>query len=199
MGALAITVPAGAPPDDEVVRRMLRAAPHRGSAVQIDAVGRAALGVANDPEQEDAWLARADGRIAAFAGILDNVEDLRVELGPGLLEGANPAAVLLAAFAAWGDSAPSRFRGVFSGAVADEEGVYCFRDHLGFKPFFYREDARGFFGATEAKQVVAGAGISREPDLDGIQGILFGGPRHLGIRGVERFPSSSTGRIDRSG
>jgi asparagine synthase (glutamine-hydrolysing) len=202
MGAVAITAPAEALPASETVRRMLLAAPHRGNEIQIDVVGRAAFGVANDPELRDAWLARANGRIAAFAGMLDNLHDLTVDLGriSGTpLANANPADIVLAAFAAWGEGAPSHFRGVFSGAVADEERVWCFRDHLGFKPFFYREDTRGFFAATEAKQVVAGAGISREPDLEGIQGILFGGPRHLGIRGVERFPSSSTGTVDRSG
>jgi asparagine synthase (glutamine-hydrolysing) len=202
MGALAISAPAGAAPASETVQRMLLAAPHRGGELRIDTVGRAAFGVSNDPELRDAWLGRANGRIAAFAGSLDNLSDLAVELGRGSrrpLDDANPAEVVLAAFAAWGDSAPAHFRGVFSGAVADDERVWCFRDHLGFKPFFYREDARGFFAATEAKQVVAGAGIPREPDLDGIQGILFGGPRKLGIRGVERFPSSSTGSVDRSG
>lgn len=202
MGALAITAPAGSPPDLEAVRRMLRASPHRGAALQIDTTGRAAFGVSNDPEHTDAWLARDNRRIAIFAGMLDNLRDLTLELGRTLrasLEDANPADVVLAAFAAWGDSAPARFRGVFSGALADEDQVWCFRDQLGFKPFFYREDARGFFAATEAKQVVAGAGISREPDLEGIQGILFGGPRNLGIRGVERFPSSSTGTVDRAG
>jgi asparagine synthase (glutamine-hydrolysing) len=202
MGALAITASAGAPPKSEAVRRMLLAAPHRGGELQIDVVGGAAFGVANDPDHRDAWLARANGRIAAFAGMLDNLQDLTIELGRASrppLEDPTPADVVLAAFAAWGDSAPSHFRGVFSGAVADDEQVCCFRDHLGFKPFFYREDAHGFFAATEAKQVVAGAGIPREPDLEGIQGILFGGPRHLGIRGVERFPSSSTGTLDRFG
>ena len=201
MGSLAVVLPRSDPPDPEVVRRMLETVPHRGTEFDVRVCGNAVLGVSNESDFRDAWLASANGATAAFAGTLDNRVELNAELermGAEITDG-NPAGTVLAAFQAWGDTAPNRFRGIFTGAVADGSTLRCFRDHIGLRPLFFREDARAFFAATEAKQVIAGAGISREPDLEGLAGILFGGRRMNALKGVERFPSSSVGSINGNG
>ena len=201
MGSFAIHVPRDARPDAETVRRMLRAAPHRGGDLHVELSGRAAVGVSTGDGLADVSLARDNGRVAAFAGMLDNLDDLIAQLESSRVAppAREPASVLLAAFRAWSEGAAAHLRGVFTAAIADGETVWIARDHLGFRPLYYREDAQGFFAATEAKQVIAGANISREPDLDGIHGVLFGGGRNIGVRGVERFPSSSSGLVDREG
>jgi len=43
--------------------------------------------------------------------------------------------------------------------VTDGRTLWCSRDHLGFQTSFYRDDPEALVVATEAKQVVAGAGI----------------------------------------
>ena len=71
--------------------------------------------------------------------------------------------------------------------------AYAFRDHLGYGLLFYRYDGDGFYAATEAKQVVAGAGIRREPDLDVVEGIFFNSfddETPCALRGVQRLPKA---------
>ena len=78
----------------------------------------------------------------------------------------------------------------------------AFRDHLGFGPVFYRRDARGVYVASEAKQIVAGAGIAEEPDLDVCEEIYFrtyDENTPSALRGVERLPKASVLLADGSG
>ncbi len=104
---------------------------------------------------------------------------------------SDPAALIAAGHRIYGDALPGRMRGVFTGAVTDGEHLRCFRDHLGYGSLFYRCDGGNFYAATEVKQVVAGAGIPREPDLDVVERILFGSvddEMPCALRGVRRLP-----------
>lgn len=200
MGSIAIRLANEEPAQKEAIQRMLAAAPHRGRHIQIEALGRVALGVSNDGEIQRAWLFKAVNRCVAFSGALDNLDELREELersGVQVPE-TSPAGIVAAAFARWGDDAPTRLRGVFVGAISDGTTLRVFRDHVGFQPLFYRYDAHGFTASNEAKQVIAGAGIPREPDLEGLEGILFGGSgrRKVALKGVERFPSGSIALVE---
>jgi asparagine synthase (glutamine-hydrolysing) len=82
---------------------------------------------------------------------------------------------------------------VFAGIVTDGSRAYAFRDHIGYGLLFYRHGRDGFYAATEAKQVVAGAGIPREPDLDVVESIFFNSFDHdtpCALRGVRRLPQA---------
>jgi asparagine synthase (glutamine-hydrolysing) len=201
MGSLVAVLHHTSRPDAEVATTMLRAAPHRGPELDVRVCGRAVLGVSNDPEFRDSCIAAHNGLTLAFAGVLDNRAELDAELRRAgvTVRGDNAANTALAALRTWGETAPNRFRGMFTGAVTDGAGLRCFRDHLGFRPLFYRNDARAFFAATEAKQVIAGAGIRREPDMDGLAAILVAGKRTNALLGLERFPSSSVASVNGDG
>ena len=195
MGAVAVLLSRAGPPEPATVRRMLDAAPHRGDDQVLERLGRVVLGVCNDTGWTTATLARADGRVAGLCGALDNDEALREELRR---EGARPpadrtpAATLLAAHRCWGQEAAHRLRGSFAGVLTDGREVLCFRDQFGARPLFRHDGPGGFFAATEVKQVLAGAGIPREPDLDHLHGLLFGGlDRSTAYRGVERIPKAT--------
>jgi len=195
MGSLTLALSRTADPDPRVVERMLDAAPHRGRERATLTVGRCSLGVSWAAGLRDASVASDGERAAAFCGRLDNAGDVAKELADlGIAVGDDgPAALVLAAFAAFGDAAPERLRGVYAVAVTDGYGVWCFRDHLGFRSLFFRDDARAFVAASEAKQVVAGAGVSREPDLDVLQAIFFGvydDETPAALRGVSRLRKS---------
>lgn len=175
---------------------MIAAAPHRGRRGATLVHGRCALSCSNPADMADAVIGQFDGIAAAFVGTLDNVEDVAADIRrEGIhIPDNSVGTVVAASFRAYGEEMPARFRGVFAGAVTDGERVYCFRDHIGYRPLFYRSDARGFVGATEAKQVVAGAQIPREPDLDVVEKIFF---RDLdddtpcALKGVRRLPKST--------
>ena len=49
MGSLAVVVPFSAPPDPQAAQRMLAAAPHRGTDLDVRVCGNAVLGVSSTP------------------------------------------------------------------------------------------------------------------------------------------------------
>jgi asparagine synthase (glutamine-hydrolysing) len=161
--------------DDLRVREMLAAAPHRGAEYRVRICGSCVLGVSNKNDFIDSTLSRQGELVAAFSGKLDNAADLHKLLTE---RGQRPASadvadVVVSAFRVFGPDAPNRMRGVFAGIVSDGRQMWCFRDHLGFKSLYYRDEARAFFVATEAKQIIVGAGLRREPNLAAIDHLLF--------------------------
>jgi asparagine synthase (glutamine-hydrolysing) len=189
MGSLAVALlPRAA--DGETARRMLRAAPHRGTELEVRTHGRLALGVASSDERPDASIASRGETLAALVGDLDNREDVdRALVRAGFEPGRNgPASTVLAAFRAWGDAAPARFRGAFAGVVSDGDEVRLFRDQLGLRTLYSSQGPEGFFAATEPKQVVAGAGRTRRADADALADVFFCrlDTRATAVSGVER-------------
>lgn len=178
---------------------MLAAAPHRGDHRQVSTLGACAMGIATD-DHGDAVLGSSGDLSVALAGSLDNLATLRSEVGvdPALADESAIPAVLAALYRRDGAAMPSNLRGVFAGACTDGREVLVFRDHIGHAPLFYRSDPSGFYAATEAKQVIAGAGIPREPDLDVIIRMLFrdmDDDTPAALRGVQRLPKSTALRV----
>ena len=174
MGSLALTLSSGAPVDVGSVRRMLEAAPHRGTDIEIAAHGGCALGVGNIDGEVDAWIAGDQGLSAVFTGRLDNMADLAsMFLSTEERAGVTPASLIAAIFRELRDRTPSVLRGFFAGAVTDGRRVWCFRDHMAFGGLFFRQGPHAFHAASEAKQVVAGSGISMEPDVDVVEDIFY--------------------------
>ncbi len=186
MGSIAV-IRSAREPAAHAVERTLRAAPHRGEEREVLVSGSVGLGVSNDPGRPDAWAAAQNGQAAVVTGSLDDLPEL-----PGGESG--PAEAVLAAFDARGREAPARFRGVFAGAWTDGTELVVFRDHLGLAPLFQHEDRDCFVAATEGKQVAAGAGIEREPDVESVEAMFFGrfDARRTMLRGVDRVPRAST-------
>jgi asparagine synthase (glutamine-hydrolysing) len=190
VGSLAVFRSVQGPAERTALERALRAAPHRGDQHQVLVSGSVGLGVSNDPSRPDAWATARNGKAAVVTGSLDDLAEL-----PG--SGQEPAEMVLAAFDVWGRQAPARLRGVFAGAWTDGKELVVFRDHLGLAPLFHREDRDCFVAATEGKQVAAGAGIEREPDVESVEAMFFGrfDARRTMLRGVDRFPRASAATV----
>ena len=186
--------------DPAVIETMLAASPHRGGRTRSLTVGRVALGVSDDPDLSDAGLMSDGGVGVAFAGSIDNVEELASHAG---LADRSPtpntaAEVLLRTFLRSGEDLPTLLRGSYAIAVTDGTTLWTFRDHLGMGTIFYRDDPAAFYVASEAKQVVAGAGIPAEPDLDVLEAIFYSDyddDTPSALRGVHRLPKSVLLRI----
>ena len=195
MGSLAAVLARVTSPDPGVVTRMLRAAPHRGSEFSTAKLGRVALGVSSGDEVCPGSLCVNNDLAVAFSGMLDNEEQLRTELESG---GAStvlttPAEVVARLFRLVGTKVPERLRGIYNVVVTDGNTLWAFGDHVGFRPLFFRAGPEGVFVATEAKQIVAGAGIPYEPDLEALGLVFYGkldGTR-TALRGVEKVPRHS--------
>lgn len=195
MGAIAAHIAGSAEPSKRVVEAMSAAVPHRGERVEALVHGRCALACTDGDGHEDSELAVVHGVAAAFSGTLDNAAEVERDLVRRRLvaPGSSPATLIAAGFRAYGEDVPNQLRGVFAGIVTDGTHAYAFRDQLGYGLLFYRHDGRGFFAATEAKQVIAGAGIAREPDLDVVERIFFNtydDDTPCALRGVRRLPKA---------
>ena len=205
MGSLAARLSRAGPAEPDRVRQMLDAAPHRGGRQQVREHGAVALGVSQDDEAADGSISTGNGLVAAFSGRLDNAADLRQQLAAHgrAAAGETPADVVEEAFRVWGEGAPARLRGQFAAAVTDGERLWSFRDQVGFRAMYYREDGGAVHLASEAKQVLAGAGITREPDLDAVERIFYGqgggADADCAVKGVKRMSAATVLSHDRGG
>lgn len=175
--------------DGAAVERMLAAAPHRGERASVAIVGRCALGVADREGRDEGTVSVDDGLGVAFAGSLDNLEDIaRLGRSNGRSE-RTPASVVLAAWRTLGEALPDRLRGAFACVVTDGSKAWAFRDHIGLDTLFYREDRECVYLASEAKQVLRGAGVPRAPDVGAVEAAFYGDLNDqalCALRGVRR-------------
>ena len=192
MGSLlAVLSPEGREAPDAIAR-MAEASPHRGGPADTASIGRATVAATSRPDSPDGWVAVGPDLAVAVSGVLDNRAELHEAWfpdGPG-----DPAHVVAAGIRREGvEAAARRMRGVFGVAVTDGRKLWAFRDHVGFHPLVYRQDAGGLFVGAEPKGVVAGAGVERKPDFDALSRLFFGAPEDMAsaIAGVTRLPSAT--------
>jgi asparagine synthase (glutamine-hydrolysing) len=161
--------------------------------------------VSSRDDREDAWISAQRGLVAAITGTLDNRDDLvrDLERAGNAEPGTSVADVLAASWRTWGTATPGRLRGQFAAAVTDGEQLWVFRDQVGFRSLYYRNDDDEFHVASEAKQVLAGAGLPREPDLEAVERIFYGsggGPdAPAALKGVKRLAAATVVATDRAG
>jgi asparagine synthase (glutamine-hydrolysing) len=114
-----------------VVQRMAGAAPHRCLG-EARSWSEGAVALASD-------LFASDPTAIAFDGRLDNrdeiADDLRLDRA---VTHQRDAALVLAAYEAWGEDCARRLLGDFAFAVWDgrRRTVFCARDVMGVKPFY---------------------------------------------------------------
>lgn len=99
-----------------------------------------------------------EGCTVVYNGEIYNFRELRTDL-EGLghrFVSESDTEVLLRAYLQWGQSCVTRFNGMFAFALWDagQNLLFCARDRLGIKPFFYVEDRTGFEFASEIKALL---------------------------------------------
>ena len=123
----------------------------------------------NTPESVNEWLPLADARgnclITADARI-DNRKELFKALDISAAEqaGMGDSALLVRAYQKWGAELVQHIYGAFAFAIWDGEKrqLFCARDHMGCKPFFYAYDGQRFVFATEVRGITAIPGMRLE-------------------------------------
>jgi asparagine synthetase B (glutamine-hydrolysing) len=186
---------------------MLQVVPHRGQDQRTLTLGDATIGIVTHEDRVGASIDASDGFVAAVTGPIDNQHDVERELWRrGAPKGCSPARLLIELFRAFGLDSPRLLRGAFAAVITDGQQLVCFRDHVGHASLFFRQDARGVYVASEAKQVVAGSGLAKEPDLDVVEQFFYQNytdDSRCALRGVERVPKMTVlaferGRVRRS-
>jgi len=111
-------------------------------------------------------LVSHDGRfVIIFNGEIYNFQSLRKELlrRGVLFQTRSDTEVLVEAFRYWGDQCLSRLSGMFAFAIWDtvDQRLFCARDRVGEKPFYYAKIDGSFVFASELKALLLWPGFRR--------------------------------------
>ena len=111
--------------------------------------------------------------VITFNGEIFNYIELKKELQDYPFRSSSDTEVLLAAFSRWGKDCLHKLNGQFAFAVYDTEKreLFCARDHVGIKPFFYTGIRGAFAFASEIKALLA-FGAKAQPNDKIIQEYL---------------------------
>jgi hypothetical protein len=203
MSGFAVHLARRGSPDAAAVERALQAAPHRGASLSAAVHGASCLGLVRHDSSDEGDLAISHDLAVVVAGVIDNLTDLRGQLREHPPSNSpSPASVLASAWRAFGERTPSLLRGAYAAAVSDGRHVWCFRDQIGFGTLFMRDQPDGFWAASEPKQVVAGAGVRRDPDLAVLETLFYGRADDTtpsALRGVTRLPKASVAQASAEG
>ncbi len=175
----------GRPIETAVLDQMVGRLSHRGPDGRGCWVnGRVALGhvmLHSTPESryERQPLTDRTGHLAlTLDGRVDNRDELRVELASKglLLRDDTDAELVLAAYECWGETAPLHLIGDFAFAIWDErrQRLFCARDHIGIRPFYYYADDRRFLFASELASLLIHPAVPCEPN-EGMIGEFLAG------------------------
>lgn len=138
-----------------------------------------------------------DGRfVITFNGEIYNYLELKEELAKSYsFSTKTDTEVLLAAYAVWGKKCLDRLNGMYAFAIWDkkERALFCARDRLGIKPFFYHHAPDGtFYFASEIKGLGA-LGVLYVPNEAVIYDYLYHGfydhSDQTFFKGIECLPS----------
>lgn len=173
-----------ADPTEAVVRRMMDTMRHRGpdgDGVFRAENGRLYLGHRRlaiiDPEHGKQPMTTEDGQLTVvFNGIIYNYLELRRELitKGHPIRSYSDTEVLLYAYREWGEHCVDRFLGMFAFAIWDSrhKRLFCARDRIGIKPFYYASDGRRLVFGSEIKALLASGMVEARANPDGLKDYL---------------------------
>jgi asparagine synthase (glutamine-hydrolysing) len=149
----------------------------------------------------------ADGSLTiTFNGEIYNYKELKAELESNGHRFASDSdtEVLLTLYAERGASMVEALRGMFAFGLWDagRRQLLLARDPLGIKPLYYADDGWTLRFASQAKALLAGGAVSRDPDPAGIVGfhLLGSVPEPFTVwRGIRAVPAGATLLVDAAG
>jgi asparagine synthase (glutamine-hydrolysing) len=111
--------------------------------------------------------------VIVFNGEIYNYIELRAELikkGHPIISDSDTE-VLIYAYREWGDDCLKHLLGMFAFAIWDrkKKRLFCARDRIGIKPFYYFWDRKNFAFASEVKSILASNFVKAEPNPQGLQ------------------------------
>jgi asparagine synthase (glutamine-hydrolysing) len=197
----------GRPVELEALRRMATALSHRGTSCAWEGVApEACLGMIRDRAERGVQPALTRRAVGASALVLtaavrlDNRDAVRRALGDeaGPLE--TDAELILGAYERWGERCPEHLLGDFAFVVRDgrDGSLFCARDHIGARAFYYHDSDEHFVFGSEIKAVLAYGGIDATPDDEKIAdylGQIFADRERTFYKGVRRLAPGHTLRV----
>ncbi len=113
------------------------------------------------------------GNWIVLNGEIYNHLEIRSQLDHPWRSGSDTETVL-AAYTRWGPGCLEHLRGMFAFAIFDAEQhrLWCARDRLGIKPFYYYRDENAFLFASEVRALLASDMVPARIDRRGVGGYL---------------------------
>lgn len=172
--------------DQDLIRQMSELLVHRGpdgDGIHIDSmVGLAhrRLAIIDLSEEGRQPMTNEDETLwLVFNGEIYNYRELMEELisHGHRFQSKTDSEVILHAYEEWGRDCLQRFNGMWAFALWDsrEEELFCARDRLGIKPFYYAQTGDSFFFASEIKALRAHPEIGRHPNDEMVSAFLAWG------------------------
>lgn len=125
-----------------------------------------------------------------FNGEIYNHQELRSELQARgyAFTTRTDTEVLLQSYRQWGEECLTRLEGMYAFAIWDgaRSRLFCARDRLGIKPFYYTSHGGYFVFASEIKALLAFPGVQAVADDEAVLGFLAHGNCDYGERTVLR-------------
>jgi len=189
------------PVDREHVARMLEPIRHRGpddEGILLTAgvgLGHRRLSIIDMTAGGHQPMANPGGTAwITYNGEIYNYRELRRELEDlgHRFHTDSDTEVILHAYDRWGTGCLGRFNGMFAFALWDARAqtLFCARDPVGIKPFYYVDDGRRFAFASEIKALLTLPGFATAPDLAGVLDYLafsYIRSHHTLFRGVQKL------------
>jgi asparagine synthase (glutamine-hydrolysing) len=161
--------------DSEVLARMTDALMHRGpddrstwiSPCGYIGLGHRRLAILDLSENGAQPMSTPEGDLTiVFNGEIYNFLELKRQLPDYHYQGHSDTEVILAAYRKWGRDCLKHLNGMFAFALWDvrRQELFCARDRLGVKPFFYASHSGKWFFGSEVKAILAG-GLKTAPDM----------------------------------
>lgn len=161
----------GRPAQTETLGQMVDILAHRGpDGADIWLGGSVGLGhrmlwTTSESLDEKLPFKMSDRVITADARI-DNRDELINLLGLSDIPSSeiSDSEIILSAYAKWGENCPEKLIGAFAFAIWDEQKqqLFCARDHIGVKPFYFYYSKNIFVFASEIKAILT---ISEVPKI----------------------------------
>jgi asparagine synthase (glutamine-hydrolysing) len=158
--------------DRTVLTRMVATQRHRGPDGEGTwfgpgiALGHTRLKIIDLSDNGAQPMSTEDGRLTiVYNGEIFNYRELRTELAGCRFRSTTDTEVALEAFRQWGPVCLEKFVGMFAFAIwdASTRRLFCARDRLGIKPFYYASQNGCFYFASEVRALLA-AGIPATPN-----------------------------------
>lgn len=154
------------PVDPAALKRMVSSLAHRGpddAGVRTwpgIGLGHTRLSIIDLSAAGHQPMTNEDGSLwIVYNGELYNMPEIRAALhGKHVFKSHTDTELVLHAFEEWGPKCVERLNGIFAFAIVDirSRRLFCARDHLGVKPFYYCVQDGAFLFASEVKALQAG-------------------------------------------
>lgn len=150
--------------DPNLIKNMNNALSHRGPdgsdilVYETIAFGHQMLQTTHESIHEKLPIEdKNSGLIITADARIDNREELSKELDIENNEKFSDSYFILKAYQKWNENCPKKLLGDFTFVIYDKhkEELFCARDHMGVKPFYYYLSDNAFYFATEIKAILS--------------------------------------------